>query len=275
MPLFKTLTEKLPVKDFIMPLKHAARNGNLEVFNLIMEKFVNKSDIIINSNKSWTILHYAAEGGNLEIFQTFLKYTTLKNPMDFNGNPMDFNGVTPLHVTAQNGHDSVHRFIMIHVGDNKNPEILPTSMTPIHLAAREGHLNICLTIMEHIEYKNLRFIYGQTPLHEAALNGHLDICQLILEQSEETNPVNDQGFTPLLYAYKESHQEVCELIIGKLRETNPEVYSNNPNRTLKRELMEAIGRVRDHPFKTSANFTQFLPLPSSCSCQQFFTNIRG
>ena len=233
-----------------MPLKHAARNGNLDVFNLIMEKFVNKSDININSNKSWTMLHYAAEGGNLEIFQTFLKYATLKNPRDFNR-------VTPLHVTAQNGHGSVHRFIMNHVCDNKNPEIFPTFETPIHLAAREGHLHICLTIMEHIEYKNLRFIYGQTPLHEAALNGHLDICQLILEQSEEKNPVNDQGFTPLLYAYKESHQEVCELIIGKLRETNPEVYSNNPNRTLKRELMEAIGRVRDHPFKTSANFTQF------------------
>ena len=254
MALFKILTEKLPVKDFIVPLKHAARNGNLEVFNLIMEKFVIKSDIIINSNKSWTMLHYAAEGGNLEIFQTILKYTTLKNPRDSNG-------VTPLHVTAQNGHDSVHRFIINYVDDNKNPEILPTSLygsvTPIHLAAREGHLNICLTIMEHIEYKNLRFIYGQTPLHEAALNGHVDICQLLLEQSEETNPVNDQGFTPLLYAYKESHQEVCELIIGKLKETNPKIYSSNPNRTLKKELFEAIGRVRDHPFKTLANFTQF------------------
>ena len=231
-----------------MPLKHAARNGNLDIFNLIMEKIVIKSDI--NSGESWTMLHYAAEGGNLEIFQTFLKYTTLKNPRDFNG-------VTPLHVTAQNGHDSVHRFIMNYVGDNKNPEILPTSVTPIHLAAREGHLNICLTIMEHIEYKNLSFLYGQTPLHEAALNGHLDICRLLLEQSEETNPVDNRGFTPLLYAYKQSHQEVCELIIGKLRETNPEVYSNNPDRTLKKELFEAIGRVRDHPFKTLANFTQF------------------
>ena len=231
-----------------MPLKHAARNGNLDIFNLIMEKIVFKS--VNNSDESWTMLHYAAEGGNLEIFQTFLKYTTLKNPRDCNG-------VTPLHVTAQNGHDSVHRFIMNYVGDNKNPEILPTSVTPIHLAAREGHLNICLTILEHIKYKNLRFIYGQTPLHEAALNGHVDICQLLLEQSEETNPVNDSGFTPLLYAYKESHQEVCELIIGKLRETNPEVYSKNPQRTLQKELCEAIGRVRDHPFKTLANFTQF------------------
>ena len=231
-----------------MPLKHAARNGNLDIFNLIMGKIVFKS--VNNSDESWTMLHYAAEGGNLEIFQTFLKYTTLKNPRDCNG-------VTPLHVTAQNGHDSVHRFIMNYVGDNKNPEILPTSVTPIHLAAREGHLNICLTILEHIKYKNLRFIYGQTPLHEAALNGHVDICQLLLEQSEETNPVNDSGFTPLLYAYKESHQEVCELIIGKLRETNPEVYSKNPQRTLQKELCEAIGRVRDHPFKTLANFKQF------------------
>ena len=231
--LFKILIEKLEVKDFMKPLKHAARNGNLDIFHLIMKYVKGKIQINSENIKSWTLLHYCAEGGNLTICQKFLEYADDKNPMNCFG-------ITPLHVAAQNGHDSVYRQIMNYVVD-KNPDNSQYPGTPMHMAARQGHLDVCQTIMEQIEYKRQPFQNGQTPLHEAARSGHLNVCQVIMEQIEDKNPANRYGITPLNYAYQYKHKEVFDLILANVREKDPKAYSLfDLEHTLTREWINAV-----------------------------------
>ena len=163
----------------------------------------------------------------------FLEYADDKNPMN------SF-GITPLHVAAQNGHDSVYRQIMSYVVD-KNPEKSQYPGTPMHMAARQGHLDICLTAMEKIEYKSLTFQDGQTPLHEAARSGHLNVCQVIMEQIEDKNPPNRYGITPLNYAYQYKHKEVFDLILANVRDENPKAYPvRDLGHTLNREWTNAF-----------------------------------
>ena len=100
------------ITDFIgrSPIHYAARKGQVEVFNFLIEKFDLEN---CKDNEGRTPLHEAANGGHLEMCKLLIGKMQEKNPVDNSG-------WTPLHFAAKSGHGEVCKLIAGYIG-NKNP----------------------------------------------------------------------------------------------------------------------------------------------------------
>ena len=168
-------------------LHSAATDGNLQVYELLTEKALDKNP---QNNFGITPLHLAAHYGHLEICQLIIENVQDKNP----DNKRKW---TPLHDAAMNGHFEICKLI-IHYNHNKNPKD-DSGVTPLHLAASYGKLQVFKLLLINVIEKNPANIHGDTPLHHAASNGNLEMCELIIGQIQDKNPTNDWGKTPRDY----------------------------------------------------------------------------
>ena len=126
----------------------------------------------------------------------------------------------PLHVTADQGHIELSKYIIQTTGD-KNPTRKNGQHTALHMAAFVGHTEVCRHIVELIEDKNPANKNGVSPLSNAAFNGHLEIYQLIAKSVEDKNPSENSGLTSLHLASRRGHIEVCKYIMDNLLDKNP------------------------------------------------------
>ena len=176
-------------QDRPYPFHFAAKNGFLEICEMIMENMDEK-----NPKDDWgvTPLHEAAEYGKVEVCKLIVenvqcdkeickRYQCDKNPKN------DFN-FTPLHMAAMNGHLQVCKLIIENVCENPKPR------------------------SDRGDPKNPKSRDGTTPLHNAALRGHLQVCQFIVESVQNKNPKDRSMCTPFDYAIREGHTLVANFL---------------------------------------------------------------
>ena len=194
-------------KDGNTPLHTAARNGNLDITQLIIETIEDKNP---SNNRGETPLHIASFDGNIKIVELILKNISDKNPVD------QFMQ-TPLHNAALTGRLDIFKLIFDSV-EKKNPKDF-FGNTPLHKAADggSGPRKRC-----HPEY----------PMRKENYN-HPEICRLILDNVEEKSTENRFGKTPLLLAIESNHTSVIDILTPKYvkkRKTNENQNSSKAKR---------------------------------------------
>ena len=198
-------------KDGNTPLHTAARNGNLDVTQLIIETIEDKNP---KNNHGETPLHKASFDGNIKIVELILKSISDKNPVN------QFMQ-TPLHNAALTGRLDIFKLIFNSVG-KKNPKDF-IGNTPLHKAA-DGGSGSCIRC--HPEY----------PMRKENYN-HPEICKLILDNVEEKSTENRFGKTPLLLAIESNHTSVIDILTPKYvkkRKTNENQNSSKAKRLKKK-----------------------------------------
>lgn len=193
-------------------LHAAARNGHLRVLAALK----GSGDWKVCSRKNgFTALHIAAKYGQTDFVSEMLTQVPagiksercLKDP---NG---DY-GITPLHLAAQNGHESTVRLLMNSKGVMIDEPTAVYASTPMHYAAQGGHLLVAgLIISRSSDSLKITDKNGKTCVHVAAAAGHREMVALLLGQGAEINSQDKKLWTPLHYASRYGYLDVVELLV--------------------------------------------------------------
>ena len=134
---------------------------------------------------------------------------------------------SPLHITAEQGHLKLSRYIIDKTGD-KNPKNREGA-TAFQLAAQEGQLEICKVFIQNLEDKNPRGSFDWTALHFAAINGHTEVCRHINESIDDGATVTSLALscTPVDFAAIGGHLEVFKVLTKTLENKNQAANTNN------------------------------------------------
>ncbi len=111
-------------------------------------------------------------------------------------NDQDVTGSTPLHYSANLGHEAVTKHLI--AGRCKVDIQDGNGDTPLHLAANRGHGAVTKLLIAAGCNVNLTEKHGATPLHVVACFGHADVTmQLIASPRCNINLQTKKGWTPL------------------------------------------------------------------------------
>ena len=132
---------------------------------------------------------------------------------------------SPLHITAEQGHLELSKYIIEKTGDKNS--INRKGESAFQMATEKGQLEVCKLIIESLEDKNPRGYKGWTALHFAAMNGHLEVCKLINENIEDGATVESGGYTPVDCAATRGHLEVFKLLAETFENKNQTANANN------------------------------------------------
>ena len=177
------------------PLHVAARIGDPEIFQLLMENSLKKYPL---NSCGWTPFHLAAMYGQIRICEILSNYKINKI---FENN---YGQMTPPHKKARERLEN---------GVDKNPKDT-MGFTPLHFAAYFDHPKTCKWLLENKVDKNARTNCGSTALHCAVMRGFLEICKILLEYKIDINSRDRIGLTPLHIAARDGYLDVCKYLIG-------------------------------------------------------------
>ena len=191
--IYKELITSMSKKLDFSPLHVAARFGQLELFNDILQNVENKFP---TDGHGRTTLHHAASKDHLQIYESIVTVNGKISSHLINVNIEFCPNPTPLHVAATNNSLEICRFIVQNNQDYSKWAITTNGNTPLHNAAWRGHIEIYKIIMAKVKDKNPRDHLGRTPLHWAAMGGQFEMCKLILENVNDKTPADNNGKTP-------------------------------------------------------------------------------
>ncbi|KAJ6261012.1 Alpha-glucosidase [Drechslerella dactyloides] len=123
----------------LSPLHHAARAGNNEILELLLES---GADPDIRDDSGKTSLNYAAQSINDRAVRALLGYWA-------DPNAKDDSGMTALHIAAGKG-DSIIAKLLIEEGADIQISDASGS-TPLHIAAAKGHSGLIKLLSGHID----------------------------------------------------------------------------------------------------------------------------
>ena len=119
-------------------------------------------------------------------------------------------GLTPLHLSAREGHKDVSQVLLDHGADPDKMGYF--GRTPLHEAATNGHRDLVQLLMGHGANPNRGDVVKETPLYSASKNGHGDVVQYLLGNGAKPNKADVNGETPLYWAKKNKHKDVVQLL---------------------------------------------------------------
>ena len=169
------------------PLHIVARQGNLAIFNLLVDAVKNfdKSQASLEAENKYgeTAIYYAARYGKERIVQQLIN----------NGAKVHVaneDGYTPLHVAALNGHTQIVRWLLEVV---KGPEEKQAyreaetqeEKTALYFAVLNRREDVVQQLIESGANVCKPSVLGDTPLHIAAWGGYTDIVEWLVAAVED------------------------------------------------------------------------------------------
>ncbi|KAI6212728.1 CBR-TRP-4 protein [Aphelenchoides besseyi] len=202
-----------------------ARNGHVAILEAFDKNLWRRCSRRIGLNP----FHIAAYYGNSDFCSEMLKHV----PPSVRSEPPVYNhlvvkefateyGLTPLHLAAQSGHDSLVRMLL-----NQAVQVDATSTTmqviPLHLAAQQGHIAVVgMLLSRSTQQQHAKDWRGRTPLHLAAMNGHYEMVSLLIAQGSNINVMDQNGWTGMHFATKAGHTNVVKLFVNSSADAQAE-----------------------------------------------------
>ena len=150
-------------------------------------------------------LYYAAQFGFRELTARLLA----EHPEDVRAKG-GYN-VTPLHVSAKNGHVAVSSLLAEY---SPNLDIRGVmGQTPLHRTLYGGHLETGRCLLDRGADINFREVDGWTPLYIAALFGELEFARMLLERGAAIHTPSHNGETPLHVASRAGRVQIARLLL--------------------------------------------------------------
>lgn len=119
---------------------------------------------------------------------------------------------TPLHLAAQNGHQSAVEILLEH---RCNASIIDAkARTALHIAASLGHLEVVETLLRFGASLTVKDKHGNTPLHLAVLGCHSSMTDLLVKKGASVNSTNSRLQTPLHMAAELGFTEVVQVLVS-------------------------------------------------------------
>ncbi|KAG5757408.1 hypothetical protein H9Q70_000058 [Fusarium xylarioides] len=128
-------------------------------------------------------------------------------------------GQTLLSLAAENGHDTVVKWLMQQDGVDVNTRAFRYLWTPLSLAACNGHYAVCRLLLNRDGVEpDPRDSGGRTPLSWAAGNGHVNVVKLFLSHVQVAPDSRASWFykgrTPVMWAAANGHSAVVKVLLG-------------------------------------------------------------
>ena len=156
----------------VTPLHWAARLGNIEVFQEILNHF--PEEINPSCNYGITPLAWGCINGHFKFVEYLLEKLCKANQRFL---PIEPSGISPLHHCALHGHLEIYKMI---VEKFSLSEINPkdkAGYTPMHMATQTGEFEFVKHIFSLVKEKNPLSSYGNSVCHEAARFGETRILK--------------------------------------------------------------------------------------------------
>jgi len=149
----------------------------------------------------------AAEAGDL----SRLQHSLLQGGASLN--QADNDGVTPMHVSAKQGHVDVVRYLISSLGSVNAAD--ESGLTPLHLAAQQGHTASCEALLSAGATVDASgCAKARTPLHLSAAGGQRDACALLLLCRASAGRQDEDGESALHSAARFGDRALCELLMS-------------------------------------------------------------
>ncbi|KAI9926266.1 hypothetical protein MW887_004730 [Aspergillus wentii] len=196
-----------------MPLSWAAKNGQVKVVRLLLDRF---HDPDSKDNDGLTALALTSENGHDEVVKMLLEEGADPNSEDNAGR-------TPLALAAANGHVST---VNVLLEFNADPETKDTESgwTALSWAAGNGHDEVVMLLLSKGVDLESQDNHGRTPLSWAVDNGHEEVVQSLLDHGAHPDQEDGDGQRPLLYATYNGNEDMVQLLLkhgANLQSTNP------------------------------------------------------
>eukprot|EP00942_MAST-04A_sp_MAST-4A-sp1_P007975 g7975.t1 len=158
-------------------------------------------------NENSLILYNAAHDGELDKCIEAIK----------NGASPDYqkhNGYTPLHISAQEGHVEIVKYLIVKCRCNLDIQTNDHD-TALVRAVRKGHTDVVQLLVENGASMTIKKKSGDTVVHLAVSWNYLHIVKIFVEHGAQLDVQNDHGDTPLHTAVEEGRREMVEILIGR------------------------------------------------------------
>ncbi|XP_041796457.1 ankyrin repeat and protein kinase domain-containing protein 1 [Chelmon rostratus] len=199
-----------------MPLHLACQNGHETVVRLLLSR-LSEAAVGEREAQGRTPLHLASAYGHLNIAKLLLSQGADPNAADCSLS-------TPLHSSAEEGHNRVVRQLLKN-GRMNTDSADSRGYTPLHLAALKGHTGICRQLLSNKSSPESRTVQGWTPMHLAALRGHETTVVQLESQGGCVNARGENGWTPLHLACHQCEPEVVAKLLAA--EADPNVAEDS------------------------------------------------
>ncbi|GAB6027875.1 hypothetical protein CHUAL_002089 [Chamberlinius hualienensis] len=216
-------------KEGHTPLHLAGKFGHVNVLEVLRSSV----SLRISSKKTGlTALHVAAYHGQPD----FVREITSAVPASLKSDPPGSSGadtyfkemgpdsgLTPLHLAAQCGHESVVRLLLNFPSVQADAASTVNGIIPLHMAAQGGHTAVVgLLLSKSADQLYIKDKKGRTGLHLASANGHYDMVAQLLGSGADINAQDENGWTSLHYTAKDGNLNVVKLLVESGASTKSE-----------------------------------------------------
>jgi ankyrin repeat protein len=225
--------------DGFTPLLAAADHDHLDVVTFLLSK---NSDVnAVDTDKSWTALHYAASNGNVAMVKLLLANKA-------NINAKDRFGYTALHIAADNDRKNVIDVLVANHAEVDN----------IFDAAAVGDLDkMKILVNGNPALAFERGDFGITPLHVAAWHDQKEVAKFLLANKADVNAKTNEGKTPLHFAAQYGHPDMVELLLANKADIEAKTIYGNGETALQVAAMNGKKEVVRTLVSHKANYTIF------------------
>lgn len=155
----------------------------------------------------------------------FKKVRALQALGGFDPNICDEDGNTPLHLAAQNGHETV-AIVLLKLMANLSVQNLQNKegKTALHLAAQDGHDRVMEELLKNAADPNLEDKYTWTPLHYATWKCYPLLAQRLLRGGADKNFQDRFGQNALHLAAERGNVKIVSSLLSEGADLNAQCH---------------------------------------------------
>jgi uncharacterized protein len=192
------------------PLSHAARNGNLEMVDLLLAR---GAPINARNLAGATALYFAAERDHVAVAQRLIERGA---DVKLTGR----SGISPVAAAAYGGSDAIVELLLAHGADDRTPD--ETGKPPIVYAAARANLDIVKRLLARNIDVNTRYANDLTLLmwaagadEKVAEADALKVVTYLLDDGAHIDDRDARGRTALMIAAEGGHAEIANLLLAR------------------------------------------------------------